>query len=105
MDEITINEVNLPWEPAAGYQEGTEWKLLRRGSEGEPKAALLKLLPAFEMHAHAHVHTEHHYVLEGQYESRGRLFPAGSYRVIPAHANHGPFQSVNGALVLVVWEG
>jgi anti-sigma factor ChrR (cupin superfamily) len=105
MDEVSINQSDLPWEPAGGYHEGTQWKVLRRSPEGEPKAALLELPPAFEMDAHAHVHAEHHYVLEGQYESREERFPAGSYRLIPRHMNHGPFQSVNGALVLVVWEG
>ena len=105
MDEVTVNESELPWEPADGYHEGTQWKILCRSSEGEPKAALLKLPPTFEMDAHAHVYAEQHYVLEGQYESRGKLFPPGSYRMIPAHANHGPFRSANGALVLVVWEG
>ena len=104
MNEVSINESDLSWEPAGGYHEGTEWKVLRRGPEGEPKAVLLKLPPALEMDAHAHVHAEHHYVLEGQYESQGKPFPVGSYRMIPAHANHGPFQSANGALVLVVWE-
>jgi anti-sigma factor ChrR (cupin superfamily) len=105
MGEVTINESELPWEPATSYQEGTLWKILRRDADGGPKAALLKLPPAFEMDAHAHLHSEHHYVLEGQYESQGRTFPAGSYRMIPAHANHGPFLSTGGALVLVLWEG
>ena len=105
MDEVSINELDLPWESTGSYQEGTQWKFLRRDSEGKPKAALLKLPPAFEMDAHSHVHAEHHYVLEGQYASQGRLFPAGSYRMIPAHANHGPFRSDSGALILVVWEG
>ena len=105
MDEVTINEADLPWEPAESYREGTQWKVMRRSPEGEPKAALFKLPPAFEMDEHAHVHAEHHYVLEGQYESQGKPFPAGSYRMIPAHANHGPFRSAGGALVFVIWEG
>lgn len=104
MDEVSIRESDLPWEPAGTYHEGTRWKVLRRGPKGEPKAALLKLPPAFVMDAHAHVHAEHQYVLEGQYESQGTVFPAGTYRMIPAQANHGPFRSADGALVLVIWE-
>jgi anti-sigma factor ChrR (cupin superfamily) len=105
MDETTIHPADLAWEPAANYREGTRWKILRRGAEGEAKTVLLRLPSSFEMEAHSHVHAEHHYVLEGQYESEGRSFPAGSYRRIPAHANHGPFHSAHGALVLVIWEG
>lgn len=104
MDEVAINESDLPWERAVSYQEGTRWKVLRRSSEEEPKAALLKLPPAFEMDAHAHVYNEQHYVLQGQYESQGKRFRTGSYRMIPRHMNHGPFRSAHGALVLVVWE-
>jgi quercetin dioxygenase-like cupin family protein len=105
MTELTINESDVPWDPAGDYHEGTEWKVLHRGPEDKLRAILLKLPPAFKMDAHAHVHTEHHYVLEGQYESQGRSFPAGSYRIIPAHANHGPFESASGAIILVIWEG
>ena len=105
MGEVAVSQSDLPWEPARSYPAGTDWKVLRRGSEGEPKAALLKLPPSFEMDSHAHVYAEHHYVLEGQYESRGKRFPEGSYRMIPQHTNHGPFASANGTLILVVWEG
>jgi anti-sigma factor ChrR (cupin superfamily) len=105
MGEVAVNESDLRWEQASSYHEGTRWKVLRRGPDGEPKAALVKLPPAFEMDEHSHVYAEHHYVLEGQYESKGRRFLTGSYRMIPRHTNHGPFVSANGALVLVVWEG
>jgi anti-sigma factor ChrR (cupin superfamily) len=70
-DEVAITESGLAWEPAGGYHDGTQWKVLRCDPDGEPKAALLKLPPAFEMDAHAHVHAENHYVLDGQYESQG----------------------------------
>jgi quercetin dioxygenase-like cupin family protein len=64
---------------------------------------LLKLPPGFEMQSHSHLFVEHHYVLEGEYESQGKRFPAGSYRVIPRQADHGPFRSADGATVLVLW--
>ena len=45
-----------------------------------------------------------HYVLEGMYEEQGREYPAGTYRLIPKHNEHGPFGSRGGALVFIVWE-
>ena len=49
--------------------------------------------------AHAEVQilrTEHggvvqHYVLEGEYETTGEMFGAGTYRLLPKHADVGPF--------------
>ena len=79
-------------------------KVLRTGPDGCPKVALLKLDAGFEMNAHSHAHAENHYVLEGMYEVQGREYPAGTYRLIPKHQEHGPFGSRNGALVYVVWE-
>jgi anti-sigma factor ChrR (cupin superfamily) len=53
---------------------------------------------------HSHVFVEHHYVLDGEYESEGKRFGAGFYRVIPKQQQHGPFRSGTGALLLVLWE-
>jgi len=104
MYEILVNGSDLSWEQARGYQAGTMWKVLRRDSENQPLTALLKLPPGFEMNEHTHVMVEHHFVLEGEYESMGKRYCTDSYRVIPEHTDHGPFRSTNGALVLVVWE-
>lgn len=104
MKEITVNSSDLSWEQAKGYPAGTMRKILRRDSENEPLTVLLKLPPGFEMKGHTHVFTEHHYVLEGEYESMGGRYGVGSYRMIPRHTDHGPFRSGTGALLLVVWE-
>jgi anti-sigma factor ChrR (cupin superfamily) len=105
MEEVAVNVSELDWETAADYPPRISRKVLRRSREGQPLTALLKLDPGFEMNAHTHVHIEHHYIIEGGYESQGTDYPAGSYRMIPRHANHGPFRSANGALILVMWEG
>jgi anti-sigma factor ChrR (cupin superfamily) len=78
--------------------------VLRRGPDGSPRAALLRLKAGFKMDAHSHARAENHYVLEGMYESQGREFPAGTYRYIRRQAQHGPYRSHGGALLLVLWE-
>ena len=105
MQELVAEISEIAWEVATGYPTGTHWKVLRRDSKGEPSTILLKLAPGFDMPAHSHIYVEHHYVLSGEYESQGKRFPAGSYRVIPKHEDHGPFRSTQGAEVLVIWEG
>jgi anti-sigma factor ChrR (cupin superfamily) len=104
MREVIAKTFEVEWDTAASYPAGTQWKVLRRGSHGEPKTILLKLAPGFEMASHSHVHVEHHYVLSGEYESQGERFLPATYRVIPKHMNHGPFRSATGAELLVVWE-
>jgi hypothetical protein len=104
MDEVTVRASELDWAEAERYPPKVHWKLLRRDHEGRPKAAILKLDPGFEMNAHTHVYIEHHYVFQGEYESQGKRYPSGTYRMIPAHKDHGPFRSATGALLLVLWE-
>ena len=105
MSEITVNASAMDWKKADRYPAGAQWKLLRTDPEGRPGSALLKLEPGFEMDPHSHIYSEHHYVLEGEYESQGVRYPAGTYRMIPAHRDHGPFRSTAGALIFVVWVG
>jgi anti-sigma factor ChrR (cupin superfamily) len=102
--ELAVDASEMAWETPTGYPPRISRKVLRRGSAGEPRTALLKLDPGFEMNAHAHVYLEHHYVIEGEYESQGKRYPAGAYRMIPRHENHGPFRSTRGAVILVIWD-
>ena len=102
MEEKVINYHNIQWQEAGGYPTGTRIKILR--DEGSVRTFLLKLPPGFRMEAHSHLATEQHFVLEGQYESGGKIFDTGTYRLIPGGTNHGPFSSEKGATILVVWD-
>ena len=104
MNEASINQADLSWEKAESYPNGTMVKTLRWSSSGNAQTILLKLPPGFEMADHSHISAEHHYILEGEYEVKGEPFHAGHYRMISEHANHGPFRSKTGAVVLVMWE-
>ncbi|MHB1048595.1 MAG: cupin domain-containing protein [Bacteroidota bacterium] len=90
------------WEEAAGYPAGAKRKTLR--DEHGVRTMLLKLSKGFHMESHAHMYHEQHIVLDGEYESEGTVFPSGTYRMIPAHQNHGPFTSRTGAILLVMWD-
>jgi anti-sigma factor ChrR (cupin superfamily) len=56
------------------------------------------------MEGHSHTTVEQHFVLEGEYESEGKVYKAGTYRLIPEHETHGPFKSSKGAVILVIWD-
>ncbi len=93
---------DLNWEEANRYAEGTKQKVLR--DDDSAKTILLKLPKGFYMARHSHVTTEQHFVLEGEYISEDKTYQAGSYQLFNAHEEHGPFESKDGALILVVWD-
>jgi anti-sigma factor ChrR (cupin superfamily) len=92
----------LGWEEAEGYPEGTKIKKLR--DENGAKTVLLSLPKGFHLESHTHMYNEQHLVLDGEYASEGEVFPSGTYRIIYAGQDHGPFISKTGAIVLVIWD-
>lgn len=105
MKELSVNYEEMEWVEAPGYPPGTLMKVLRRDEKGEFLTVLLKLKEEFEMEGHSHIGNEQHFVLEGEYESEGRTYRSGSYRLIPRETTHGPFKSEKGAVLLIVWDG
>ncbi len=103
MNAISLNQNDLEWQPATGYNHGVEEKVLSIGGSIAPRVILLKISPGWHMERHSHRFTELHYVLEGQVESEGKKYPAGTFRIIPKVTEHGPFSSETGAVVLVIW--
>lgn len=93
---------DLNWEPADDYYQGTKIKVLRE--ENGNKTFLLKLPKGFYMAPHSHLTTEQHFVLDGEYMSNGKRFDKGCYQIFSAGDEHGPFESKDGALVLVIWD-
>ena len=93
---------DLHWEEATGYPKGTTRKVLRDEKKG--RSILLKLPKGFYMAPHSHITAEQHFVLEGEYTSNGVSYPAGSYQLFSIGDEHGPFESKNGALILIVWD-
>ena len=85
-----------------GYPRGTREKTLR--DEGNAKTVSLKLPKGFYMESHSHITTEQHLTIRGKYESEGKVYSSGKYRLIPAGVDHGPFESKTGAVILVIWD-
>jgi anti-sigma factor ChrR (cupin superfamily) len=92
----------LGWKKANGYPQGTRIKTLR--NEGNAKTVLLKLPKGFRLESHSHLTTEQHLIIRGKYESEGKVYSSGTYRLIPAGVDHGPFESKTGAVILVIWD-
>src|SRR4030042_2046358 len=104
MEEIAINYEKMKWTDASGYPKGTKIKMLKDGGPGQGKTFLRKIGKGFTMEGHSHTTVEQHVVLKGEYESEGKVYKAGTYRLIPRHETHGPFKSSKGAVILVIWD-
>jgi len=100
----TIDYEKMEWTKTPGYPTGRRIKVLREEEPGGGRTFLLKLEKGFNMEGHSHNSVEQHFVLEGEYESEGKIYRAGTYRLIPKHESHGPFTSSKGAVVLVIWD-
>ncbi|MBN2213582.1 MAG: cupin domain-containing protein [Bacteroidales bacterium] len=101
--EVTINLFDdSNWINASEYPGGTRKKVLR--DENGAKTLLLKFPEGFYMAPHSHITAEQHVILKGEYISDGKVYHEGTYQCFKAHENHGPFQSKQGALVLVFWD-
>lgn len=92
----------LNWENADDYYIGTKRKVLR--DDNGAKTVLLKLPQGFKMPIHSHVVTEQNFVVDGQYTYKGEVFSKGSFQIFSPHDEHGPFESKEGALILVIWD-
>ena len=90
------------WEDATGYSQGTLKKVLR--DDENAKTVLLKLPAGFYMAPHSHITTEQHFVIKGEYKSSGENYSEGSYQIFSPGDEHGPFESTNGAIILVVYD-
>lgn len=45
-----------------------------------------------------------HYVLEGQYETDGQRFGAGSFRLMPKNAEVAPISTEEGVTILMIYD-
>jgi anti-sigma factor ChrR (cupin superfamily) len=103
MNVVDINAAEMKWEPALTYPGNAEQKVLSGGGSVAPRTILLKIPPGWRMDRHSHQHTELHFVLDGEYRCENLTYRAGSFRMIPASVEHGPFSTEEGATILVIW--
>ena len=102
MSDVIVNYNSMKWQDADEiYPQDTKIKVLRDDEGG--RTVLLKLAKGFKMGGHCHIEDEQHFVLKGQYEMDGKVYPQGTYQLIHSNMTHGPFTSKTGAEVLVVW--
>ncbi|MCG6117174.1 MAG: cupin domain-containing protein [Aquimonas sp.] len=88
----------LPWFTAF---EGVQVQTLRCDPEAREQVTLWRLSPGARIPRHSHSAREECLVLEGAIVHAGQRHPAGDFLVAEAGSRHQPFDSPEGALLLI----
>lgn len=104
MVELTIYSPEIEWESLSFFPGNAEVKILRAEPEGGARTLLVRLPAGGEISPHSHIGAVQHYVLEGEYETEGEMFGAGTYRLLPTHADVGTISTEKGAVILMIYD-
>jgi anti-sigma factor ChrR (cupin superfamily) len=104
MEEIALDTHDLSWEELRLFPGTGEMKMLRDESQGRGRTVLVRLPAGGKIVPHTHLGAVQHYVLEGEYETQGRSFPAGAYRLLPKDVEVTPISTRNGATILMIYD-
>lgn len=111
-DEFYTLDMNAGWEVPAGYPAGIQQKIVAGGLDEEnrrgTRTRLLRFAPGvYTTTPFSHEYWEEVYLVSGDLivgndanGEGGKSFPPNTYACRPPHAQHGPFKSVNGCLLL-----
>ena len=108
---MSIDRTILDLDPEAlerrsGYaplRPGIDILYLYKDDASGGSCALLKYQPGAEVPSHLHQGFEHVYVLAGEQQDEGGVYPAGSFVINPPGSSHH-VRSPKGCLVLIVWQ-
>jgi ChrR Cupin-like domain len=104
MTEFTAYTPEMPWEELSLFPGDAEVKVLRSELEHGARTLLVRIPPGGEISPHGHLGVVQHYVLEGEYETLGETFGAGTYRLLPKHENLATISTERGAVILMMYD-
>ena len=104
MEATTIHTAEVAWQELTGFPGKGEVKILRDEGGSSARTMIIRIHPGSEITPHAHQAPVQHYVLDGEYESEGSIYAAGTYRLLPGHANVAPIATQNGATILFIYD-
>jgi len=104
MEETTIHTAEVAWQELTGFPGKGEMKVLRDEGGSNARTLLIRVHPGGEITPHAHQAPVQHYLLDGEYECEGKIFGAGTYRLLPGHADVAPISTQSGATILLIYD-
>lgn len=104
MLEMTFNTAEMHWQTTREHFDASRVKVLRDDGPQQARTLVVRLEKGNRIRPHSHFGTVQHFVLEGEYESEGRIFGPGVYRLFPEHANIPEITTLFGATLLIVYD-
>lgn len=113
-DEFYTLDMNSGWETPAGYPAGIQQKILSGALDEEnrrgTRTRLLRFAPGVYTTApFSHEYWEEVYLVSGDLivgndanGEGGKSYPPNTYACRPPHAQHGPFKSINGCMLMEI---
>ncbi len=104
MNTTDLYVPEMAWQEFTEFPGTAEAKILRDKGLVKARTMLIRLHAGGKVTPHAHVSTVQHYILEGEYESEGTIWGAGTYRLLPEHANVADISTRNGVTILMIYD-
>jgi hypothetical protein len=104
MEQHTAYTPDIPWEELTEFPGEGEVKRLRDQGPGKGMTIVVRLNANGRITPHSHTAAVQHYILEGEYESEGKVYGAGTYRLLPGAADVAEISTQKGATILMVYD-
>ena len=104
MQEIEHHSLYTVWRELHEFPGTGEVKMLREEPEGGAKTMLVRLQPGGRIEPHPHRVNVQHFVVEGEYHTKGKTFETGSYRLLPKDKDVAPITTQNGVIILIMYD-
>jgi ChrR Cupin-like domain len=102
--EAIIDTRDSQWQALGAFPGTAEAKMLRDDRVGGARTMLVRVAPGGEIRPHSHLAAVQHYILEGSYETQGKVVRAGCYRFLPKDADLAPMASKGGVTILMIYD-
>lgn len=103
-EEIIHHTQYMGWGELRQFPGPADVKILREETDCGAKTMLVRVPPHGKIIPHGHRGVVQHYVLEGQYETDGKLYGSGSYRMMPEQYDVSPITTEKGVTILMIYD-
>ena len=103
-EEIFHHTAYMGWGELREFPGPADVKILREETECGAKTMLVRVPPSGTITPHGHRGVVQHYVLEGDYETKGLIYCAGAYRMMPEHYDVSPITTEKGVTILMIYD-
>jgi len=104
MESIIRYTHDMDWQELRLFPGTAEVKVLRDEAPGGARTVLVRVPPGGQIRPHSHLAGVQHFVLDGNYETQGEVFGAGTYRFLPKDANVAPITTKGGVTILMIYD-